>query len=117
MKLNPIQQALLSITSTGQLTQKQLETVSRVFLQVAAKLEVLSLAQEDQSDADAMHAGSCALASISHELRAGGQTDQSIDYLSRAFTASASCVMRDKQEEEEDDDDERMEAREEESRK
>lgn len=115
MKLNPIQQALLRITSTGQLNKKELETVSSVFLQVAAKLEVLSLAQDDQSDADAMHAGSCALASISRELRAGGQTDQSIDYLSRAFAASASCVMRD--DEEEDDDDERMEAREEESRK
>jgi hypothetical protein len=114
MKLNPIQQALLRITSTGQLTQKHLETISSVFLQVAAKLESTARAQTDQSEADAMHAGSCALASISRELRAGGQTDESIDYLSRAFTASASCVMRDA---DLDDDDERMEAREEESRK
>ena len=114
MKLNPIQQALLRYTTTGQLTQEQAHTVSRCFLEVAAKLKVLSLAEEDQSNADAMHSGSCALASVAYEIEAGGQTDQSTDYLSRAFAASASCVMRDA---EADDDDERMEARDAESRK
>lgn len=113
MKLNPIQKALLAITSTGQLTQTQLNTVSAVFLQVAARLQQSACATDDQTKADEFAAGSFALASLAHELKAGGQTDQSVDYLSRAFTACASAITRTSTG---DEDDERMERLEEQSR-
>lgn len=117
MKLNPIQQALLRITSTGQLNQKQLETVSACFLQVAARLQTTARATADQTQADELSAGAFALASIAFELKAGGQTDQSVDYLSRAFAACASSITRTGDDDaEEDDDDERMERLEEQSR-
>jgi len=121
MKLHPIQSALVRF-AYGKQTEKDRQLAADVLRSTAEYLA--SEARDNcpnQTHKDALHAGAMALASLASELRSGGVTDASADYLDRALTSSVShCLLKTGLEhstgDDVDDDDERMERLEEQSR-
>ena len=111
MKLNPIQMALMRLTSY---THKpaDLAVVAGAMEHTACALHELALdGERTQAERDALTAGAMALVSLAKELEAGGETEASDDYLQRAFAASSSYTLRTNTHEhtqEGEDDDERM---------
>jgi hypothetical protein len=106
MKLDPIQTALVNL-HTGPLKQKDLVLLCTAMSHAAKQLHTMAREQENQRMADCMSAGALALLSLADEIQAGGETQSSAEYLSRAisFAASYTIATHPSKKEEEDDDD------------
>ena len=122
MKLHPIQSALVRF-AYGKQTEKDRQLAADVLRSTAEYLAEEARSNcPNQIHKDSLHAGAMALASLAAELRSGGETDASADYLDRALKSSVShCLQKTGLQNtgddvEEDDDDERMERLEEQSR-
>jgi len=120
MKRHPIQNALVRF-AYGKQTQKDIALAADVLRSCAEHLaEEARTNCPNVEHSHALKAGAMALASLAAELRAGGVTDASADYLDRALQSSVAHGFAkhgmDLTGFDEDDDDERMERHEEESR-
>ena len=110
MKLHPIQSALVRF-AYGKQTQKDTALAANVLRATAEYLVNEARTNcPNQAHASAMQAGAMALASLAAELRAGGETDASSDYLDRALQCAATHGFETYGiQNTGDDDDERME--------
>ena len=94
MKLNPIQNALVRFAGHKQ-TLKDIELAHDILRSTACYLVNEARTNcPNQEHADALNAGAMALLSLAAELRAGGATDASDDFLQRAMNSATSHCLR-----------------------